>query len=153
MVRSRDLEGAFRLSDPVEYACSLPIRDGKILLGMRAAHRRSWPSCWDTIGGHVETGESPDAALVRELQEELGVTPTVFEPLGTIEAMETDGKTPALWRMFAVTAWTGGEPRIANDEHTELAWFAPDDIQSLHPLASDAYRPFIASLRGWILER
>lgn len=32
--------------------------DGKALLGLRAPSKRSWPGHWDTIGGHVEDGES-----------------------------------------------------------------------------------------------
>ena len=131
---------------PIEYACALPIQDGRLLLGLRAPHRRNRPSCWDTIGGHVEPGESVEAALVRELQEELGITPTSFRRFETIETTETDGLTPALWHLFAVTEWAGGEPEIANDEHSEIRWFAFDQAQSLTPLASVAYRPVFARL-------
>ncbi|CAD5285285.1 conserved hypothetical protein [Bosea sp. 62] len=131
---------------PVEYACALPIRDGQLLLGLRAPHRRNRPSCWDTIGGHVEPSEAVEAALVRELQEELGVTTTVFRRFETIETTETDGVTPALWHLFAVIEWTGGEPRISNDEHNEIRWFTFDQVRSLTPLASEAYRPVFARL-------
>ena len=130
----------------VEYACALPVRDGRVLLGLRAPHRRNRPSCWDTIGGHVEQGESAEAALVRELREEIGIAPTAFRPFGCIETTEADGITPARWNLFAVTGWDGGEPRMTNDEHTELRWFAFADAQSLAPIASDAYRPFFRRL-------
>ncbi len=33
-----------------------------------------FPDCWDLIGGHVEEGETPEEALIREVKEELGIT-------------------------------------------------------------------------------
>ncbi len=44
-------------------------RDGKVLLGLRAPSKKSWPLHWDTIGGRVEDGESLEDALVREAEE------------------------------------------------------------------------------------
>ena len=133
-------------SGPVAYACALPIRGGRVLLGLRASHRRNRPSCWDTIGGHVEPGETADQALIRELQEEIGITPTTFAHFTTIETTESDGVSPALWHLFSVTGWDGGDPTIANDEHSEIRWFAFADASALSPLASEAYRPVFARL-------
>jgi 8-oxo-dGTP pyrophosphatase MutT (NUDIX family) len=63
---------------------ALICRDGKVLLGFRAPTKASWPNHWDTIGGRVEDGETLDAALVREMREEVGVTPTRFGLIATV---------------------------------------------------------------------
>ncbi|MCB8823296.1 NUDIX hydrolase [Microvirga rosea] len=137
----------------VEYACALLIRDRQILLGLRAVHRRSWPCCWDIIGGHLEAGEAASTALIRELQEEIGITPTEFHYFDCIETTEFDGVTPARWHLFTVTEWTGGEPAIANDEHSQLKWFRFEEAESLTALASEAYRPVFARLSAATLPR
>jgi 8-oxo-dGTP diphosphatase len=58
-----------------EIACAAFLRDGFILLAKRASHKTWYPNRWDLIGGHVETGESVENALVREAREEVGLIP------------------------------------------------------------------------------
>lgn len=54
------------------------LRRGRdVLLCLRTRNRASYPGAWDIPGGHVEKHESADEALVRELEEELGITATV----------------------------------------------------------------------------
>ena len=66
--------------------CALGIlfKNGKILLGKRAKHRTSYPNVWDMIGGHCENTETLTQTLIRELQEEIGVTPIQFEHISTL---------------------------------------------------------------------
>ena len=54
-------------------ACALIDADGRVLLAKRPAGR-PLAGLWEFPGGKVEAGETPEAALVRELDEELGIT-------------------------------------------------------------------------------
>ena len=116
------------------------MKDGKLLLGRRSAHRRNYPGVWDIIGGHVEPGEQAYEALVRELREELGVEPVRARMMGEVEV----GETHAL-SIYLVDAWMN-EPAIRNDEHSELGWFTPAEAAALVDLASPQYRDLFATL-------
>src|SRR4051812_4255883 len=117
---------------PANTVGALFIRpDGKILLGLRAPSKKVWPNHWDTVGGHVEDGESLEEALVREAMEEVGVTPTVFKLIATVRERQPEIYGDALHHLYAVTSWDGGEPANISDEHTELKWFRVDEMRAL----------------------
>ncbi len=59
-------------------------RDGLVLLGLRSQTRSSYPGVWDAIGGHAKPTEAPREALVRELEEEIQITPIAFRDLATL---------------------------------------------------------------------
>jgi 8-oxo-dGTP pyrophosphatase MutT (NUDIX family) len=119
--------------------------DGRVLLGLRAPSKKVWPSHWDTIGGHVEDGETLDDALVREVQEETGVTPTQFRLIATVRERQPERYGDALHYIYAVTAWQGGDPANICDEHTELRWFSIGEMRGLANIV-DADYPFLAEL-------
>ena len=122
------------------------MRDHVVLLARRAQHRTAYPDRWSFPGGHVEPGEALDAALIRECQEEIGITPVAFTPVGTIR--DPNDEDPATYHMFSVTTWDGGEPVLIGDEHTSLRWFAPETAATLKELALGAYRPLLLALAG-----
>jgi 8-oxo-dGTP diphosphatase len=121
------------------YACALLLREGKILLGKRAPHRRAYPNCWDVIGGRVEAGETLEAALTRELGEELDITPTDLESLATMQDCNPGGRGTAVYHFFVVRKWSGGEPAMNNDEHSAVQWFDIDAACALPDLALAEY--------------
>jgi 8-oxo-dGTP diphosphatase len=89
-------------------------------------------------GGHREPGETPERTLVRELQEELGVTPTAWRPLRSPRGRAPGHDAPLVLHLYAVTAWTGTPRNRLPEEHTELGWFAVEDACRLS-LAHPAY--------------
>lgn len=121
---------------PVVVVGALLWRHGELLLGLRRADRDSWPGCWDLVGGHLEPGETPEQALVREVEEETGVTALDFHELATIALGA--GDRSLTYHVYLVTRWSG-EPAMRGEEHDELRWFAPDQACSVEPLASPHY--------------
>ena len=116
--------------------------DGTVLLGLRAPSKKVWPGHWDTIGGHVEEGESLDEALIREIREETGVTATRFRLIATVRERQPERYGDALHHVYAVTDWHGGEPAKVCDEHTELKWFGVSEMRSLKNIVDPDYPRF-----------
>lgn len=114
------------------------IDNDRILLGHRRAERRYYPDCWDVLGGHIEPGETPEAALVRELRKEAGIEAAVAgSPALHVEddPLRDDGMILDIW---TVTKWRGNPTNLAQDEHDELRWItalparpAPDSRSQL----------------------
>lgn len=128
-----------------DYACALIVQDGRVLLGRRAAHRKAYPNCWDVIGGKIEAGESREAALVRELGEEIGIAPVQPE---FVETLCDTAMNDAAYHMFKVTRWTGGAPHMLNHEHSDLEWFSMQKACDLDNLALEAYRELFERVLG-----
>jgi mutator protein MutT len=129
---------------PHEIAAALIVRSGKILLGRRSPARKFYPDVWDVFGGHVEPGEKHEQTLIREVQEELGITPTDWTFLETtVEQLPTDAEaqgTPnfLVAHLYLVTAWTGMPINRQPEEHSEIRWFSLDEIRQLE-LADPGY--------------
>jgi 8-oxo-dGTP pyrophosphatase MutT (NUDIX family) len=127
-------------------ACAIFFRDGRVLLGRRSPAKRFYPERWDLIGGHMEPGETAEQALVRECREEFGVTPTRFAPLGHMTVPEDSPIVGATYHIFQVADWTGGEPRLLGDEHTDVRWFTVEEACALEGLALAGYRALFQGL-------
>jgi 8-oxo-dGTP diphosphatase len=129
-----------------QIACAILLRDGRILLGRRTPQRRFYPDCWDVLGGHFEAGETPEQALIREVQEEAGVTPLRHRLVATLPDPDPARNGEARYHVFVVTGWTGGEPRMLGDEHSEIRWVPIDEAVRLPDLAIEGYRDILRSL-------
>ena len=128
----------------VQIVGEMLIRDGALLMGLRAKHKDMLPNCWDVVGGHVEAGETPQETLVREVAEEIDVVVTGCRFLDVV-VYDLPGRPGLQQHLFQVDAWRG-EPRIANEEHAELRWFDWRDLQSVPDDAFVAYRPLLKAL-------
>ncbi len=109
-----------------------------VLLGKRETSRAFYPGAWDVLGGHLEPGETTEQALIRELQEEAGVTPTKWRLLGDFRELVAGGLGSVVLRLFVVTAWTGVPGNRSPEEHSEVLWFRVEDACRL-TLAHPAY--------------
>ncbi len=119
-------------------ACALLLRDDQVLLGHRSPERAYYPDVWDLIGGHIRLDESPEAAMIREVVEEIGSVPTEFRLLETRQEPDPQSNGPGEFHVFLVSDWSGPEPHIRNAEHDELAWFTPMEACRLQ-LADPGY--------------
>ncbi len=101
---------------------------------------------WEFPGGKIEPGELPQAAVVRELQEELNVRVQVGSLLHTIE---WDYPTFHL-RMFCYACTlAGGE--LSLREHTESRWLNRDSLHSVDWLPADV--DLLPVLEHWLTEQ
>jgi 8-oxo-dGTP diphosphatase len=94
---------------------------------------------WELPGGKVAAGESDEAALIRELQEELGVTVEVGERLG-VDVDLGHGRTLRAYRVSAVS----GEPRA--HDHRALRWVRAAELEALAWVPAD--RAWLPDLRA-----
>lgn len=104
----------------MEVVAAVIMRDGKILIGQRKRGGRH-PLKWEFPGGKVEPGETPQAALARELREELDVEATIGEEMDFYEVAYPSGFR-AMLHFYRVTQFHG-EPR--NLQFEQIAWEAP----------------------------
>lgn len=102
-------------------------RDGKVLLAAR--QHPPMAQVWSLPGGHVELGETLEAAALRELAEEVGVRATIHGFAGHAEIIERD--STRIKRHFVVAAfaaiWQSGEA-AAIAEVAGVAWVDPRDL-------------------------
>jgi 8-oxo-dGTP diphosphatase len=116
--------GTVTYLDPKLAVAVLIERDGRILLGRRGEGTRE-PGKWSFPAGFVERGEQVEAAAVREVFEEVGLTVALGELIGLFSTADE----VVVLAVFAATRVVG-EPRPA-DDLTAVGWFAPDDLPEL----------------------
>lgn len=125
-----------------EIVAALIIQSGRVLLGKRAATRAFFPDVWDLFGGHVEPGEQQSQTLVRELQEELNITPTQWTYLETIsQSLPASPNEPSIaltFHLYLVINWSGIPVNNQPHEHSEIGWFSLAEATELR-LADASY--------------
>lgn len=112
---------------PLEVACALILRRGRLLLGQRADN-----GLWELPGGKQEPDEDLPSCLAREIREELDAEVEVLEPLAVAEIREPEF---ALRLHCFRCRLIGGEPRAL--EHRRLMWAAPDQLEGLDLCPAD----------------
>ena len=124
----------------VQVVAAIIEHEGKILIGQRTP-AQSHPMKWEFPGGKVEPGETPAAAVARELAEELDIRVTGTREIERYQ-YAYPGKEPIELLFFRVTGFTG-EPR--NLIFQDLRWEPAADLAAFDFLEGD--RPFLNAWR------
>ncbi len=125
-------------------AVALVDADGRVLLAQRP-EGKPMAGLWEFPGGKVEAGETPEAALIRELQEELGVDTwqSCLAPLSFASHVYEDFHL--LMPLFICRKWQGTpEPR----EGQVLKWVRPMALRDYPMPPADI--PLIPVLQDWL---
>ncbi|HDR4594599.1 MULTISPECIES: (deoxy)nucleoside triphosphate pyrophosphohydrolase [Bacillus] len=114
MKRKISVVGAVIVNENNEVLCAL--RSPKMTL----------PNYWEFPGGKINRGEEPQAALIREIKEELGCTIVVDEK---VEEIEYEYETIVVHLTTYKARILAGKPKAL--EHTELKWMGIKDLKHL----------------------
>lgn len=120
------------------------VQDGTVLC-VRRGPDGSLPGMWEFPGGKIETGEAPEAALAREIKEELHCGVSVGESV-TTTVHEYDFGIVGLTIFYC--SLTGGTPTLT--EHTEMRWLAASELASLDWAPADI--PAVTMIEEHLLE-
>jgi len=118
--------------------------DGRVLLARRP-EGKSMAGLWEFPGGKIEPGETPEAALIRELQEELGIETwnSCLAPLSF--ASHAYDRFHLLMPLFACRKWRG---IVQPQEGQQLAWVRAADLRNYPMPPADI--PLIPVLQMWL---
>ncbi len=114
-------------------AAALVDADGRVLLQQRPPGK-AMAGLWEFPGGKVEIGETPETALIRELEEELGIRTHASCLAPASFASEALGERHLLLLLYVCRKWEGlPEARHA----TELKWVKPSQMFALEMPPAD----------------
>lgn len=118
--------------------------DGRVLLAQRPAGK-SMAGLWEFPGGKVHAGETPEIALVREMEEELGidVRESCLAPL-TFASHDYD-TFHLLMPLYVCRTWKG---QVTGREGQQLTWVRPPRLADYPMPPADV--PLVALLRDWL---
>ena len=125
-------------------ACALVDVDGRVLIAQRPEGKQL-PGLWEFPGGKVEAGERPEQALIRELDEELGVQVSESCLAPFVFASHAYDSFHLLMPLWLCRRWSGV---VVNRHHAALAWVRPNKLAEYPMPPADA--PLVAHLRDFL---
>jgi 8-oxo-dGTP diphosphatase len=115
--------------------------DGRVLIAKRPEGKQL-AGLWEFPGGKVEPGERPEAALIRELREELGIEVSESCLAPFVFASHAYESFHLLMPLYLCRRWSGV---VTAREHAALAWVKPNKLSDYPMPPADA--PLVAWLR------
>jgi 8-oxo-dGTP diphosphatase len=141
------IEGRARPGLPMVLVASVALvdGDGRVLVQCRP-EGKSWAGWWEFPGGKIHGGETPEATVVRELAEELGldITESCLAPF-TFTSFAYDD-FHLLMMLYLCRVWRGTPAPL---EGQTLKWMRPLELGRL-PKLLPADVPLVAMLRDWL---
>ncbi|MEW6596756.1 MAG: 8-oxo-dGTP diphosphatase MutT [Pseudomonadota bacterium] len=125
-------------------AAALVDVDGRVLICQRPEGKQL-AGLWEFPGGKLEAGETPEACLVRELEEELGIRAAQACLAPFVFASHTYEDFHLLMPLYLLRRWEGF---VERREHQALAWVKPSQFDDYPMPPADA--PLCAYLRDFL---
>jgi 8-oxo-dGTP diphosphatase len=125
-------------------AAALVDDEGRVLIARRPEGKQL-AGMWEFPGGKVEAGETPENALIRELEEELGIIVKKACLAPFVFASHTYDDFHLLMPLYLIRRWEG-EPEAR--EHTAIKWVRPQAMRDYPMPPADA--PLVAYLCDFI---
>lgn len=116
----------------IPVACALIFYDGKVLSAQRS-ESMFLPGVWEFPGGKIENGESPEACLIREIEEELAISISLVSSLQINEHSYSEEKVIRLIPFVCV--WEGSN--ITLREHQDIKWLVKEELKTLNWAPAD----------------
>lgn len=126
----------------LEVVCALIEHQGRLLAAQLAADAGELNGRWEFPGGKVEAQETPEVALIREIQEELCIEIQVVQPLGVVYKAQA-GRIIRLQPFRA--RWLSGEIQLT--EHAQIFWGKPASLLPLRWLSGN-----LEMLKQWLIQ-
>lgn len=123
-----------------ECVAAFVVEGNNVLLGKRSATREFYPGVWDVFGGHCHPNETREDALRRELHEELGIMPTEWKFLLTVDEPDAVTNDAGKYHFYLVTHWDDAPRNLQPEEHAFIEWFSFEEAMNLpfpHPLYAE----------------
>ena len=112
-------------------SCWIMNENGDILLQKRTANKRRNPNKWAKTGGQVDSGESAEEAIFREVKEELGIE-IPQEQIKVIEIRKSDDKNKRFaYNFIFVVNYKINEYTLQKDEVAEVKYVSIEDMENL----------------------
>ena len=125
-------------------ACALIDTDGRVLICKRP-QGKSLAGLWEFPGGKVEVGETPEGALIRELNEELGITISQSCLAPFVFASHSYDSFHLMMPLYLCRRWDG---LVRAQEHEAIAWVKPKELTQYDMPPADV--PLVAYLRDFL---